>query len=325
MISSNFCSWFQDLIKIKNKKFWIKTLPPVLIFASIGGISSVLVFWDVPIPFQAIGDITANVACNLVLGLLLVFRTNTAYDRFWQGRAAWGTITVSIRNLVREIQIGIIEDLEEKQQEKITVLKLLGSFVIATKLHLRQTKLTDELDRWIDPHYIISLKQATIPPLEITFWLSAYIQQAYQRQKIDSHQQVMMINLINELVAGLSSCDRIRTTPAPLSYRKFLKKLLFVYCSLLSFSLVDIIHGWTGLSVAIISLFLLGVEEIANQIENPFGHDESDLPLDEICQTILDNVESAIAFGNNFREQNTGQREQETENGEQEIQLSRVH
>lgn len=293
----DWLSWFRGAVELKDKKFWLRTLPPVLVFGSLGIIVSGFDFLEFWKPFQAISDITANVACNLVLGLLLVFRTNAAYDRFWQGRTAWGTITLNIRNLAREIQIGITEELEDRQAEKTLVLKLLGAFAIATKLHLRQQTLTDELNNWVEQNHLIRLRQVNNPPLEISFWISTYIQQAYQRQKIDSNQQVMMISSLNELVAGFTSCDRIRTTPTPFSYRSFLKKLLLLYCSLLPFSLVDKIHWWTGFSVTIISLVLLGVEEIANQIEDPFGDDVPDLPLDEICQTILNNVESAINFG----------------------------
>ncbi|WP_013324114.1 bestrophin family protein [Gloeothece verrucosa] len=299
MFSWGWFSWFKDAIELKDSKFWLNILPSVLVFGFIGVSVTILDFWELWKPWQGIGDITTNVACNLVLGLLLVFRTNTAYERFWQGRNHWGKITVNVRNLAREIQIQISEEIEPQKPDKKAILKLLGAFVITTKLYLRRQSINHELDDLMEKHQIIALEKANNPPLEICFWISTYLQQAYQQQKIDSNQQVMMISLLNELVAGLTSCDRIRTTPIPFFYRSFIKKLLLIYCGFLPFSLVDKIHWWTGFTVIFISLILLSVEEIATQIENPFGNDDPDLPLDEICQTILNNINSVIAFGEN--------------------------
>ena len=95
-------------------------------------------YWQVkPEFFTHIGDLTSNVVYNLVLGLLLVFRTNTSYERFWDGRKSLGMLVVNIRNLSRFIRLSIPEKDAEDRAQKAAILKLLVAFVITTKLQLR--------------------------------------------------------------------------------------------------------------------------------------------------------------------------------------------
>jgi putative membrane protein len=98
--------WFHTALQIRESVA-IAILPRTLLFVLLSVVvvtTYELGYWSKP---EIMGNLVGNVACNLVLGLLLVFRTNTAYDRYWEGRRAWGTFTISIRNLAREIKVGI--------------------------------------------------------------------------------------------------------------------------------------------------------------------------------------------------------------------------
>jgi ion channel-forming bestrophin family protein len=284
-------NWFRSALQIKGS-ILPNILPRVLLFGGFGICVTVLYHMPLSFNFNVLGNLTDNVACNLVLGLLLVFRTNTAYERFWEGRKAWGLLVVNLRNLAREIQIGIEADDDKKQS-----LQLLVVFAIATKLHLRHQPLADELKAFIAPETIAKLNQLNNPPLEVIRWIGDYIQRKYRSQSIeDINQRWVMNQSLNEVTSGLTTCERILSTPIPLAYAIYLKTLLLVYCFFLPFGLVERLNWGTGFVVAIVSFILLGVEEIANEIEDPFGTDPNDLPLDEICQTILSNVEETIAF-----------------------------
>jgi ion channel-forming bestrophin family protein len=284
-------NWFSTALQLEGSIF-PAVLPRVLLFGGFGVFVSFLHHASVPFEFRTLGDLTNNVACNLVLGLLLVFRTNTAYERFWEGRKAWGELVVNLRNLAREIQIGIVEDGEKKQS-----LQLLVAFAIATKLHLRHQPIADELTALIPPEFTLKLTPLQNPPLEIIRWISDYLQRSYRNHHMeDGNQRWVMNNLLNEVTAGLTSCERILSTPIPVAYSIYLKSLLLVYCIFLPFGLVERLDWWTGFVVAIVSFILLGVEEIANEIEDPFGTDPNDLPLDQICNTLLSNVEETMAF-----------------------------
>ena len=89
-------------------------------------------------------------------------------------------------------------------------------------------------------------------------------------------------------------CERILTTPIPLAYSIHLKQLLLIYCLSLPFQMVGQLEWMTAPIVALISFTLLGIEEIGIQIEDPFGHDANDLPLDRICNNMMRNIEDLI-------------------------------
>jgi putative membrane protein len=100
---------------------------------------------------------------------------------------------------------------------------------------------------------------------------------------------------VNNLLEALTTCERISSTPIPLAYAIYLKRLLLIYCLSLPFQVVNTLHWWTSPVAIILSFVLLGIEEIGTEIENPFGDDANDLPLEEICTTILNNIEDLIA------------------------------
>lgn len=247
-------------------------------------------------------SLTGNVVYNLVLGLLLVFRTNAAYDKFWEGRKLWGTLVVNIRNLAREIHVGspLESDRTKESAEfkvgEVRVIKLLGAFAIATKLHLRQEPIDESLKSLISASEALKLEQVANPPLEITLWIGDYFHRQYRSQQIDSNRLNLLTYALNSLIEGLTGCERINKTPIPLAYGIYLKRLILIYCLSLPFHFVRDLGLWTAAFVGIVSFILLGVEEIAHEIEMPFGTDANDLPLDRICQDIIENSEAVMAF-----------------------------
>ncbi|OUC11619.1 MAG: hypothetical protein B0A82_26865 [Alkalinema sp. CACIAM 70d] len=294
---------FREVLQLRGSVLPI-VLPRVVIF----GIFSSSVAWlfqrDLPIDLTVLGLLTENVVCNLVLGLLLVFRTNTAYDRFWEGRKAWGDLVTNVRNLVRLLRTNLISLEGDAKAERDRILQSLSTFLICTKLSLQKGNL-EELKSTlnhqlgfhhltIEPTTIVKLKAAKNPPLEILLWVSIYLQKACEQGHIDSSQRSEMNALVNQLVASLTVCERIQATPMPAAYMTCLKSLTLMYCLLIPFALVEQLGGWTGLATGVISFVLLYVEAIGAEIEDPFGNDVNDLPLNEICQSIVDMVNDAI-------------------------------
>lgn len=238
--------------------------------------------------------ILESVIPSIVLGLLLVFRTNTAYERFWEGRKCWGNIVNQVRNLARQIWVSVDEITPEDRENKISVVRLLVAFAVATKLHLRGETVNSELKEFMASSKYLTLKTMNNPPLEIAFWIGDYLQQQYNRNYLNNYQLIANQELLNSLVDSLGACERILKTPMPLAYAIHLKQLLLLYCLLLPFELVHNLGWWTGLIVALISFTLFGIEAIGFEIENPFGHDTNDLPLDTICNTMKRNVEDLM-------------------------------
>ena len=287
--------WFEFAFRIKGSVAPI-ILPRVLIFSGFAFGVSLFHHYAPQISLELLSDLTSNIVFNLVLGLLLVFRTNTAYDRYWEGRKSWGTLVVNIRNLSRLMQVAIACSEGEEQQQKERSIKYLQAFVIATKRHLRSEKIEDDLDQILSEEEIVKLRKIKHIPLELTFWLSDYLHKQVQIERIDSNYFASMNGYVNALIEGLTSCERILKTPLPISYCIYLKRLILIYCIGLPFHLVMQIDWFAAIVVGLVSFILLGVEQIGNEIENPFGHDANDLPLDDICQNIITNVEQTIAY-----------------------------
>jgi putative membrane protein len=240
--------------------------------------------------------ILESVIPSIVLGLLLVFRTNTAYERFWEGRKIWGSIVNDVRNLARQIWVSIDEITPEDREKKIGILRLVVAFAVATKLHLRGEGVNRELEELLPISKYLTLKTMNNPPLEIAFWIGDYLQLQYNRNCINSYQLIAIQELLNSLVDSLGACERILKTPIPLAYAIHLKQLLLLYCLLLPFQLVHSLGWWTGAIVALVSFTLFGIEAIGLEIENPFGYDPNDLPLDVICNTMKRNIEDLISL-----------------------------
>lgn len=286
-------NWFETLFQFDGSVA-LMILPRIAAFALLALAVSFVYTLDPPYPFQTLGNLTTNVIYNLILGLLLVFRTNTSYDRFWEGRKAWGTLVVNIRNLAREIRLGIPENDESDLKKKTSALHLLGAFAVAAKLHLRGEPINEELKALISPSQAEVLASSDHRPLQIIYWIRSFLQEQVQTNQLDRSQLPELNSCLNNMTEGLSGCERIITTPIPIAYRVYLKRLILIYCLGLPFKLVPDLQWWSILIVAVVSFILLGVEEVGRELENPFGHEANDLPLDEICDTILSNIESII-------------------------------
>jgi ion channel-forming bestrophin family protein len=139
------------------------------------------------------------------------------------------------------------------------------------------------------------------PPLEIIFWVSDYLQSQHERGQMSLYQMNELQNILNGLVDTLGACERILRTPMPLAYAIHLKQLLLIYCLLLPFQMVDDLKWWTAIATALVSFTLFGIEAIGVEIENPFGTDPNDLPLDTICNTIERNITDLISIEPHYR------------------------
>lgn len=271
-----------------------KVLPGVLLCAGLGFVISIIDYFELPVSWQGFDIVITNVSYNLVLGLLLVFRTNTAYEYFWEGRKAWGSLTANIRNLGYLIWVSIVEEEPKDRENKVSNMRLLVAFAIATKLQLQQQPVNGELEALMNPEQVQCLKTVKSTPLQLAVWIGDYLQKQYQRNLVSANQLTAMNGLINNLLEALTTCERISSTPIPLAYAIYLKRLLLIYCISLPFQVVHTLHWWTSPIVATLSFVLLGIEEIGTEIEDPFGEDANDLPLEEFCTTMRNNIEDLI-------------------------------
>jgi putative membrane protein len=288
--------WFRVAFQLRGSVI-PAILPRVILCGSFGAFISILYYLKFPVYVQ----VFSNIVPSIVLSLLLVFRTNSASERFWEGSKCWGLLVVTSRNLAREIWISIEEVEPEDIINKKSTLKLVAAFAVAMKLHLRREPVNAELEALMSPSQYEKLKQVNHPPLQIVFWIGDYLQNQYERNRIDVYQLTAMKNFLSKIVDQLGNAERIARTPIPFAYAIHLKQLLLLYCLALPFQLVKDLHWGTGIVVALISFTLFGIEEIGIEIEHPFGHDANDLTLDQICAAIHRNIEDLMASSPSVR------------------------
>ena len=238
--------------------------------------------------------ILASLIPGVVLGLLLVFRTNTSYEKFWEGRKLIGGIIISGRSLSRQMWVNLPEKTPADTEEKKTAILLLAGFLMATKLHLRNEALDQQLQSIISKNQYLELKEVNHMPLRIAKWIGDYLRKLYDLNYIDSIQLSTYNKILDTMIEDETSCERIVNTPIPLAYAIHLKHLLFLYCFSLPFQLVADLYWMTIPAVGVISFALLGIEAIGLEIENPFGYDPNDLPLDYLCNRLLWDIEELL-------------------------------
>jgi ion channel-forming bestrophin family protein len=227
------------------------------------------------------------------MGLLLVFRTNTAYDRFWSARVAWGTLITHSRNLSRFIWCGIKATTNQEKQEKIGALNLLLAYSVAVKHSLREEKGLDYDDLYDLLVHVPELRNGNVDhiPLDITFHLTAFVSKCRAKEMSDIPVTGNMLLAISGMVDCLTHFERIRNSPVPIAYSIHLKQTLMAYLLTLPFQLFGTM-GWVTIGVVFVASFtLLGIEAIGTEIENPFGYDENDLRMDVFCADLKKELE----------------------------------
>ncbi|WP_410510683.1 bestrophin family protein [Nodosilinea sp. E11] len=283
--------WFRLLFSVRGSV--IPAVMPRVLLCAVFAWGILLLYgrgWPLSSP------ILGSLVPSLVLGLLLVFRTNTSYERFWEGRKLWGNVVNLTRNLARQLWVAIEIPEPADHEAKIAAVRLLPAFAIATKLHLRGEPPDTELANLLTADQFAKLRAMNNPPLEIAFWVADYLQTQQTRGTLNPYQLTYCLETLDDLVDALGGCERILKTPMPVAYSIHLKQLLMLYCLALPFQMVASVGWGTPLLVALISFAVFGIEEIGIEIENPFGHDPNDLPLDAICHTMQQNIEDLISL-----------------------------
>lgn len=288
--------WFKVLFRVRGS-----VIPSVLPRTLLCALFALLIQglhsqgWPVSSP------ILGSVVPSLVLGLLLVFRTNTSYERFWEGRKLWGNVVNLTRNLARNLWVAVQETQTADRPAKEAHIRLLPAFAIAMKLHLRNQPPDQELASLMSPDQFAKLQIMHNPPLEIAFWLADYLQTQHAQGKLNAYQLTACLDSLNGLVDSLGGCERILKTPMPMAYSIHLKQLLMLYCLALPFQMVASVGWATPFLVGLISFAVFGIEEIGIEIENPFGSDPNDLPLNLICHTMQQNIEDLISLASSSK------------------------
>lgn len=219
---------------------------------------------------------------GFAISTLLVFRTNTAYDRWWEGRRQWGNLI----NVSRSLAIKLRHLLADHDADRQFFRALIPNFAFVLKNHLRNRV---EPADWDPLPGEVALELPTMPR-HMPSWV---ISQLFGRlhalvgKGVLTPEQLLILNPEVQAFSDITgACERIRNTPIPFSYSSFLKKFIVIYCLTLPFGYVMTLHYWVIPVVVFIFYVLASLEQIAEEIEEPFGLDANDLPTDTLAAGI---------------------------------------
>ncbi|SMG10570.1 putative membrane protein [Marivirga sericea] len=288
MIKYNPKNWF-GLIFHSYSRQVVRTLLP---FLTIMAIYTAVVTFLIEDYFQLEFTSTTVVhsLLGIVLGLFLVFRVNSAYDRWYEGRKLWGLLLNNSRNLASKLNAML--SVENKDDRRFFE-EMIPAFAFALKDHLRKGVEIKNL-KITDKAIVIYLEKKDHIPNALTALIYKKLNQLLKSGNLTPNQFLMLDKEMKEFSDILGGCERIKNTPIPYSYSMFIKKFVFTYTVTLPLAFITEFHYITIPIVLFVFFILVSVELIAEEIEEPFGGDVNDLPTKELSDKIELNVKELM-------------------------------
>lgn len=235
-------------------------------------------------PFSLIG---------LTLAIFLGFRNSAAYDRYWEARKLWGEFIHASRSLGRQVQAYVHPAPADGSSRR--VLWLIAAAAHALRHQLRNSDPQADLQRCLqaapgDPDQtgreLARLSTSRQAPTRLLQLAGEQIGRWMHTGSLAPSVTPVLEDSLARMTAAAAGCERIRGTPIPFAYTLLLHRTAYLYCFLLPFGLVDLVHGLTPLVVALVAYTIFGLDALGDDIEEPFGTKPNDLPLDALCAHI---------------------------------------
>jgi putative membrane protein len=247
-----------------------------------------------PLPFNLIG---------LALGVFLGFRNNAAYDRYWEGRRLWGRLVNDARSFAR-LALDLIDvrvtaqptfTPEQVVEQRRELVYRVIAFTHALRMHLRG-ELDDlsSLRSFLPDAELEQLRAEHNVPLAIINRMGRLVSEARFAGVLNVHDVQLLENLLTDMMDVQGGCERIRATPIPWSYTLLIHSIVAAYCFTLPFGLVSTTKHLTPVVVLLIAYAFLGLDAVGDEIEDPFGKDDNDLPLVTLSRTIEVNLRQML-------------------------------
>ncbi len=229
---------------------------------------------------------------GIVLSIVLVFRTNSAYDRWWEGRRQWGDLVNNSRNLSMLLQATLpATDVKGRR----FFCAYISSYALALQEHLRDGVKPAELTG-LSPEEQAGFAQVSHIPNQLLLRMYRQLTQTYRRGDLSDAELINVKTHLEALANITGACERIRKTPIPFSYSVFIKTFILVYCTLLPIGLLPDFGYFTIPIVMFVFYAFAGLEMMAQEIEEPFGLDCNDLPIGDIALNIGKNVQEILGM-----------------------------
>ena len=287
MVQYNPKDWITFIFRFHKSDTFRQLIPMMLL---IGAYSAGICFLEIHYfklkDDSHVKNITImHTTVGFVLSLLLAYRTNTAYDRWWEGRKLWGSLVNNSRNLAIKLSAIL-----ESDTDKNYFRKVIPGYASILAKHLSNEEVSQELFEKLN----LEVDSVKHKPNQVAKMIFSKINDLYKSNKITGNQLIILNGEIQAFTDVCGACERIKNTPIPYSYSAFIKKFIFFYVMTLPFGYVFSLGFYVVPVVIFIFYVLASLELIAEEIEDPFGGDENDLPIAKIASNIKKHVEEIL-------------------------------
>jgi len=293
MVNYNPKEWFTFIFRFHKGDTFRKLLPIIIAISLYAGFVAWLEIEYLEIDEEnKLKNLTIlHSLLTFVISAMLVFRINSAYDRWYEGRKLWGSLLNSSRNLA--LKLHAVLGNEKENVDRIFFKSMISNYAIMLKNHILLNVLPDEL---ID-HPLLekaSLSNDKHLPNHIARLIVSYLFMLKRKAQISENDLLLMNHEMTNFTEVCGACERIKNTPIPFSYNTFLKKFIFFFVMTLPLTLCFSLGYFAIPVTAFIFYVLASMELIAEEIEDPFGKDSNDLPTDAIAKNIRKSVEEIL-------------------------------
>ena len=285
MIDYNPKAWFTFIFRL-HKADTVRKLSPMFLALSV--YAGIIAFLELHLQkylnaAELKNIVVIHTLLGFVISLLLVFRTNTAYDRWWEGRKQWGALVNNSRNLAIKIHAMLPAS---NTSSRAFFRTMIPNYAFSLKNHLRNKYIPGELE----PVTGFTPDPARHVPNQIAAQIISHVNDLYRKQQLSGEQLLTINHELQAFTDICGACERIRNTPIPFSYSVFIKKFIFFYVMTLPLGYVFSV-GYLIIPIVVFVFYVLAsLELIAEEIEDPFGFDANDLPTDTISANIRKHV-----------------------------------
>lgn len=258
---------------------------------------TILDYFDHPFKQIAVPDLVVSVL-GAALGILLGFRTNSAYARWWEARQLWGALVNSSRSIARQA-LAFTRDLPKEQQAAGDqfahyLIYTQIAFVHSLRCHLRKQEPWKDIAPFLSNQFMIKLRGEQNVPAAILQHMGEYAANGASMGLLTEWRLTRLDSTFTDLANVQGACERIKNTPLPRQYDHYPELFAQTYCVLLPFVLVAETKAFTPLVTLGISFVFLVLNRIGKNLEDPFENKVYDTPMTALSRTIEINLRQTL-------------------------------
>jgi len=227
---------------------------------------------------------------GIALSLFLGFRNNAAYERWWEARRHWGQLVYDIRSLGRTSETLLGTDHPERKG----LLNDTLAFSHLLRGSLRKISATDDAAKFIGKQAAEQAAAAVNPSDFMLRRMGRRLGELYRSGVIDSIGLRMLDERLTAIAAAQAANERIATTPLPFAYSLLVHRTAYLYCFLVPFGLASSVGWFSPFVAALVAYAFFGLDALSEELENPFGCEQNDLPLNALCRVNEISVAEAL-------------------------------